>query len=71
MVLTLQLDEDISGMKVGVLQEGFANCEEDVAALVRSACQHLVSRGVTLEEVSIPQHKQSESMKSNMHGSEL
>ena len=55
-VFFYQLDGNVSGMKLGLVTEGMANCEEDVVALVRSACEHYKTLGVTVEEVSIPEH---------------
>ena len=51
-----QLDGNVTGMKLGIVTEGMANCEEDVVALVRSACEHYKTLGVTVEEISVPEH---------------
>ncbi len=43
-------------MKIGVLEEGFSNCEADVSELVRTCVQSLKSVGATVEDMSVPLH---------------
>ncbi len=51
-----QLSGDLSGMKVGILMEGFEDCEPEVEQLVRQAAGKLSQKGAKVEEVSIPMH---------------
>ena len=53
---TEALQGDVAGMRVGLLQEGFAGCEAGVADRVREAAERLRSEGASVEDVSIPQH---------------
>lgn len=54
---SFQLSEDLSGMKIGLLQEGFSICERDVIDVVRASGQSLTKAGATVEDVSVPLHK--------------
>lgn len=59
MIGLFQLTGNISGMKIGLLEEGFGHtgAESDVEELVRQAASCLQSRlGAKVEEVSIPMH---------------
>ncbi|XP_066284639.1 amidase-like [Branchiostoma lanceolatum] len=53
-----QLTGDISGIRVGLLKEGFGlvTSEADVDDLVHEAAHELTSAGATVEEVSVPMH---------------
>lgn len=54
------LDEDLRGLRVGVLREGFGITdvsEPDVDARVRDAAETLARGGAEVEEVSIPMHR--------------
>jgi amidase len=53
------LDQDIAGLKIGVLSEGFglAGSEEDVESMVRAALAVLETKGADLEGVSVPHHR--------------
>jgi amidase len=51
-----QLTGSVSGVKVGLLKEGFDGCESDVADIVRKAAQSLSKLGVVVEEFSFPIH---------------
>jgi amidase len=53
------LTGNASGLKIGILQEGFgwAVSEPDVDDLVRSATYHLKDAGAIVEEISIPLHR--------------
>ena len=51
-----QLKSDLTGVKVGVLKEGFDGCEDDVSILVKKATKDLKKTGATVEEVSVPLH---------------
>ncbi|MBQ76807.1 MAG: Asp-tRNA(Asn)/Glu-tRNA(Gln) amidotransferase GatCAB subunit A [Gammaproteobacteria bacterium] len=55
---TRALNEDVKGIKIGVVTEGFghANSEDDVDDCVRAAAAHFQSLGARVEEVSIPTH---------------
>ena len=52
------LDRDVSGMRIGVVREGFglAESHEGSDAAVRSAIKALEGAGALVEEVSIPWH---------------
>ncbi|XP_013395092.1 uncharacterized protein LOC106162362 [Lingula anatina] len=50
------LTADLTGMKVGLLKEGFAQCNSDMESTVRSAMQYFEAAGATVEEISIPMH---------------
>ena len=59
MCYTSQLSGDLSGMKVGILTEGFEECEPEVEKLVRQAAGKLAQKGAKVEEISIPMHSDS------------
>lgn len=52
------LDESVSGLRIGVVSEGFARPESDPAsdAVVRTALQALSKAGAAVEDVSLPEH---------------
>ncbi|MEM7709878.1 MAG: amidase [Pseudomonadota bacterium] len=52
------LDRGVSGMKIGVLKEGFTapNMMDGVASSVKEAAETFRSLGATVEEISIPEH---------------
>jgi amidase len=52
------LEGGVSGMKIGVLKEGFGheNSEADVDAYVRAGAARFAELGATVDEVSIPMH---------------
>ena len=52
----MQLKEDLSDLKIGILKEGLDHCEEDVVDMVYTAADKLVACGATVEKVSIPMH---------------
>jgi amidase len=58
---TESLTGEVSGMKIGVLKEGFGhpNSEPDVDAKVRQAAQIFAELGAVVEEISVPMHLQS------------
>jgi Asp-tRNAAsn/Glu-tRNAGln amidotransferase A subunit and related amidases len=55
---TKALKDDIKGMKIGLVTEGFAqpNAEADVNAKVKAAARKFEALGATVGEVSIPLH---------------
>jgi amidase len=55
---TRVLDQDIAGMRIAVVKDGFGhpNSEPDVDARVRDGAQRLARLGATIEEISIPMH---------------
>jgi amidase len=55
---TKALKDDIKGMKIGLVTEGFAqpNAEADVNAKVKAAAKKFEALGATVGEVSIPLH---------------
>jgi amidase len=59
---TRALTGDLQGVRVGVLEEGFAwpnASEEDVDVAVREAASRLAHLGASVERVSIPAHRQA------------
>ena len=58
----LQLTGTITGLKVGVLQEGFEMCEPDVAAIVHAAAKTLSKGGAQVEDISVPMHRDGQSV---------
>ncbi|XP_072025744.1 amidase-like isoform X2 [Amphiura filiformis] len=58
--LMLEIEVDnLNGMKIGIVQEGFGHgvSEEAVDRIVREAAQKLTSVGAEVADVSIPMHK--------------
>ncbi|MGB0620027.1 MAG: amidase [Myxococcota bacterium] len=53
---TNALDADVAGLRVGLVQEGFAGCDPAVADSVREAAERLRAQGAIVSEVSIPEH---------------
>jgi amidase len=53
---TEQLTGEVSGLRVGLLKEGFDGCEPDVAETVRNAADSLKQLGVTVNEFSTSLH---------------
>jgi amidase len=55
---TEALGQKISGMRIGVLKEGFEapNAEPDVLSMVRKGAQAFTRLGATVEDVSVPMH---------------
>lgn len=50
--------QEVAGLRVGVLAEGFAGgCDEEVAAAVRAAVDELAEQGAVVEDVSVPLHE--------------
>jgi amidase len=55
---TEALGQKITGMRIGVLKEGFEapNAEPDVLSMVRKGAQAFARLGATIEDVSVPMH---------------
>src|SRR5262245_44923642 len=51
-----RLADGVSGLRIGVLQEGFDEAEVDVRDLVMAAVDVLAKAGATISEVSVPAH---------------
>lgn len=47
---------DAAGLRVGVLEEGFAPADPEVASCVRAAAERLSAAGVEARSVSVPEH---------------
>ena len=58
--LAVQLTSHLDGVRVAVLTEGFANCEQDVEETVRREVLRLRHIGATVDEVSVPMHPYGE-----------
>ena len=41
---------------MGVVEEGFVDCQSEVAAIVKAAAVLMTKAGATVEDVSIPMH---------------
>jgi amidase len=52
-----RLAEGVSGLPIGVLEEGFDEAESDVHDLVLAAVDVLARTGATVSKVSIPEHR--------------
>ena len=52
-----QLDDGVSGLRIGVLDEGFEDAEDDVRDLVMAAVNVLAEAGADVSTVSIPEHR--------------
>ena len=53
---SFQLSADMKGKRVGVLKEGFEECEDDIIKIVKEATEKFTQAGAVVEEVSIPMH---------------
>ena len=51
-----QLADGVSGLRIGVLEEGFNDAEADVRDLVMAAVEVLAEAGADVSQVSIPEH---------------
>jgi amidase len=51
-----RLADGVSGLRIGVLQEGFNDAEVEVRDLVMAAVDVLAQAGADISEVSIPEH---------------
>jgi len=51
-----RLGDGVTGLRIGVLQEGFDDAQEDVRDLVLAAVDVLARKGVEVSKVSIPAH---------------
>ena len=49
-----QLTGDVSGLRIGLMKEGFDGAEDDVVQTVKAAVNSLEQLGVTAEEFSFP-----------------
>ncbi|XP_013395091.1 uncharacterized protein LOC106162361 [Lingula anatina] len=50
------LTADLTGMKVGLVKEGFDKCDKDIDSTIRASMQWFEAAGATVEETSIPMH---------------
>ncbi len=50
------LDRGVSGLRIGILEEGFAGADAEVSALVMAAVDILVDAGAHVSKISVPQH---------------
>ena len=53
-----QLADGVSGLRIGVLREGFLSAEADVRDLVMAAVDVLGQAGAVVSHVSIPEHRE-------------
>jgi len=57
----MQLTGSVSGLRVGLMKEGFTGAKDDVAQTVKAAANSLKQLGVTVEEFSYPPHRDCKS----------
>jgi amidase len=50
------LDRGVTGVRIGILEEGFTGAESDVADLVMAAVEILGGAGAVVSKVSVPEH---------------
>lgn len=50
-------------MQIGLLQEGFVGCEEDVINIIKGTTSVFEALGATVEEVSVPEHVEGKMLK--------
>ncbi len=50
------LDAGVEGLRIGVLEEGFAGAEQDIADALDRALERLQARGAIVTRVSVPEH---------------
>ena len=53
------LTDGVAGLRIGVVQDGFAGADAEVRDLVMAAIDVLARAGATVSEVSIPEHHQT------------
>ena len=56
MTLLGRLADGVSGLRIGVLEEGFDDAEADVRDLVMAAVDVLAEAGADVSQVSVPEH---------------
>ena len=56
LVSLLQLNSDLTGLKIGLLTEGFEGSDPDVDKIVRQAAESLTACGATVSDFSMPLH---------------
>lgn len=54
---TEELKKGFSGLKVGIVKEGFKNCDENVEKIVKDKAFELKSLGLDVTEISVPLHE--------------
>jgi amidase len=52
------LDKGVSGLRIGVLKEGFDDAEKDVCELVMEGVEVLAKAGAKISNVSVPKHRE-------------
>ena len=62
------LADGISGLRIGVLQEGFEDTEADVGDLVMAAVDVLQQAGARVSKVSVPEHLQVRAAQNALNG---
>lgn len=60
--IMFKVDNEIKGMKIGLVKEGFEGIDGDVVTIVREAASWFKSVGVDVEETSIPLHSDSKNI---------
>jgi len=51
----MQLTEEVTGLLIGLMTDGFVDAEEDVAEVVKAAAYSLRQLGAEVEEFSFPE----------------
>ena len=62
------LDDGIAGLRIGILDEGFDDADQDVADLVMAALDVLAQAGARISRVSIPEHHQARAAQNALNG---
>ena len=65
-----KLTGSVTGLRVGLLKEGFEDCESDVADIVRTAAMSLTQLGISVKEISSDYHKLGKTIQQTMMGFE-
>src|SRR4029079_1635974 len=62
------LADGISGLRIGVLQEGFEEADREVTDLVMAAVDVLEQAGARISQVSVPEHLQARAAQNALNG---
>lgn len=56
--ICFQFNKSIDGIKIGILKEGFDEVNVEVADVVKKAIETLKRKGVHVQDISVPMHKE-------------
>ena len=63
-----RLADGVSGLRIGVLEEGFDDAEADVRDVVMAAVDVLAEAGADVSQVSVPEHHTIRAAPGRAHG---